>query len=349
MKTKKIIIFFILLLLYSCNKPVNQEDKNWIKITERVQYQEQNHRFYIKSGKHIIQLDKENLPLKKVIILNTSLLGYVLELNQENKVIGISGTRYIYSEKIKKLLQQKKIQSVGTDQKYNIEKIIALKPDAVLTHYVATLENTYEILKRNGVKIIFLDEYLEQNPLEKSAYLKLFGVLFGMEDKAEKIYSEIEENYNQLKGIAQKSTKYPKILVNEIYGNHWFIAGGKTFVANYLKDSHTDYILKENQDAKSIPMSFEEVFVRSKNALFWVNVGNYKTKKKLLAINPNYEKLDAFQKGKIFNITKRQKGNANDFFESGSVRSDWVLRDYIKIFHPELLPKDTLFYMKELN
>jgi len=35
-----------------------------------------------------------------------------------------------------------------------------------------------------------------------------------------------------------------------MYGNHWYVAGGKTFSANYLKDAGADYIFKENQDKK---------------------------------------------------------------------------------------------------
>ena len=98
-----------------------------------------------------------------------------------------------------------------------------------------------------------------------------------------------------------------------------------------------------------MPISFEEVFVKSKNAEFWVNVGNYRTKKELIGMNPIYEKLDVYQKGKIFGMNKRRRGMANDIFESGAVRADLVLRDYVKIFHPEILPKDTLVYMQELK
>ena len=242
-----------------------------------------------------------------------------------------------------------KIQNVGSDQKYDIEKILELKPDVIFTNYIETFENTYKILQDNGIKIIFLDEYLEETPLDKAAYLKLFGKLLGEEKRAEEIYAKIKNDYENIKQKAQKSPNKPKVLANEMYGNHWYIAGGKTFSANYLKDAGADYIFKENQDKKSVPISFEEVFVKSKNAEFWMNAGNYRTKKELLAMNAVYEKLDVYQKGKIFGMNKRRRGMANDIFESGAVRADLVLRDYVKIFHPEILPKDTLVYMQELK
>ena len=174
-------------------------------------------------------------------------MGYFLELGQEEKIVGISGVQYVYSDEIQQLIEKNKIQNVGSDQKYDIEKILELKPDVIFTNYIETFENTYKILQNNGIKIIFLDEYLEETPLDKAAYLKLFGKLLGEEKRAEEIYTKIKNDYESIKQKAQKLPNKPKVLANEMYGNHWYIAGGKTFLANYLKDAGADYIFKENQ------------------------------------------------------------------------------------------------------
>ena len=141
----------------------------------------------------------------------------------------------------------------------------------------------------------------------------------------------------------------PQVLTNEIYGNQWFVAGGNSHIAHFIKDANAQYIFGDNSESKSTPKSFEEVFSRAENAEFWVNVGNHKNKKDLLQINPNYAKMKVYQKGDIYTISGREKGSANDYFESGVVRADLVLKDYIKIFHPEIFPKDSLLYMKKLN
>lgn len=349
MKTKKIFNLFLFLWLISCNTTDNQQDKNIIKISENVQFQEKEDIFWLKSGKFNYLIKKNQLPFKKIVVLNTSLLGYLVELGQEDKIIGVAGTQYIYSEKVRENLAKGKTHSVGSYNKYDLEKIISLKPDVVFSNYISTYENFYNTLKNNGIQVIFFDEYLEQNPLEKTKYLLAFGKLLGVENKAQQHYSDIENDYHQLKNLAQKSENYPKVLVNELYGNHWFMPGGKTYVAHYLDDAKADYILKNNEETKAIPMSFEEVFAKSQNAEYWLNVGDYHSKKDLLAINPVYKNLPVFQNGKIYNIANRKKGDANDYFERGSVRSDWILRDYIKILHPKLLPQDTLTFMKELK
>ena len=101
------------------------------------------------------------------------------------------------------LIEKNKIQNVGSDQKYDIEKILELKPDVIFTNYIETFENTYKILQNNGIKIIFLDEYLEEMPLDKAAYLKLFGKLLGEEKRAEEIYTKIKNDYESIKQKAE--------------------------------------------------------------------------------------------------------------------------------------------------
>ena len=95
-----------------------------------------------------------------------------------------------------KRIQENKIQNIGNEQKYNVEKIIAYQPDVIFTNYVASFENTYEVLKKNGIEIIFIDEYLEEKPLEKAKIIEVFGKLLGKEKEALEKYSEIEKNYN---------------------------------------------------------------------------------------------------------------------------------------------------------
>lgn len=322
---------------------------DWQNISSNVRYKEDANVFNLKSGKFIYEIPTGKLPFKRVMLLNASLVGYFTELGLENKIIGISSPEYVYSERIHQLIQEGKIQNIGNEQKYDVEKIIALKPDAVFTNYIASFDNTYDLIKKNGIEIIFLDEYLEQNPLEKSKYLLVFGKLLGVEKEADLKFNEIQNSYTTLKTLAQKGQKRPVVLANEMYGNQWFLPGGKTSLAQFIADANAKYINAENADSKAIPMSFEEVYAKSRDAEFWVNVGNHQFKKELLQINPNYAKMKVFNTGTLFTVSGKEKAKSNDYFESGVVRADLILKDYIKIFHPELLPEYNLTYLKELK
>ncbi|WBV58012.1 ABC transporter substrate-binding protein [Chryseobacterium daecheongense] len=345
----RILLLFAFCTLISCKREQKISSDDWTVISKKLQYKDEANILHIKSGNYTYDFKNNQVPFKKVVLLNASLMGYVSALDAENLVVGISSPEYIYSEKIQGLLKEGKIQNVGSDQKYDVEKIISLQPDAVFTNYIASFENTYQLLKNNGIQVVFFDEYLEQKALEKTAYLKVFGKLFGKENEAEAKYAEIEKNYNELKKLALTAKDKPVVLANEMYGDVWYLPGGKTSVANFISDANAEYILKNNNEEKAVTMSFEEVFSKSDKVQYWINAGNHTSKKEMLNINPFYSKLGVFSKGKIYSISGREIKKANDFFESGVVRSDWVLKDYIKIFHPELLPGYQLVYMKELQ
>lgn len=345
----KFLFFIALFTIYSCRKETEKKSEDFIYLSKRLQYREDDEGLQLKSGKFSYVFEADQLPFKKVIFLNASLLGYVSEIGSENAVAGVTSPEYIYSGKIHNLIKQGKIQNVGNEQKYDVEKIISMKPDVIFTNYIASFENTYQLLKTNGIQVVFLDEYMEQKPLEKTAYIKIFGKLFGKVETAEKRYQEIAGKYNQLKQSALQATTKPNVLANEMYGDVWYLPGGKTFTANYISDANAEYILKNNTAENAVTMSFEEVYAQSGNVQYWINAGNHTSKKELLSINPFYAKLEVFNKGKIYAVTAKEKGKSNDFFESGVVRADLILKDYIKIFHPELLQNIPLTYMKEVQ
>ena len=345
----KILLLFTIFILIACKRETKNYSFETVSVSKLVELRDDKNSLHLKSGNFNYSIEKNILPFKRIVLLSASMSGYIGELNAENLIIGVSSPEYIYSEKIGNLIQQKKIHNVGSEQKYDIEKIISLKPDAVFTNYIANFQNTYEVLKNNGIKVIFLDEFNEENPLEKAAYIKVFGKLLGKEELAEVKFKEIEKNYNTLKTLASKAPNSPGVLANEMYGDIWYLPGGNTSFAKLVSDAHGDYILKNNSDTKAVTMNFEEVFSKSKNIQFWLNVGNHQSKKELLAVNPFYAKLNVFNHGKMYSMAGKEKGKANDFFESGIVRCDVVLKDYIKILHPELLPNYQLTFMKELK
>lgn len=343
------LTLFSTLILFSCKKEAKGIADSSTVISERLSYQDDNSVMKITAGKFNYSIEKSKLPYKSAVFLNASLLGYLSELNLEQKIVGVSSPEYIFSDKILNQIKSGTIQNVGNDQKYNLEKIISLKPDVIFTNYIPSFENTYDILKKSGITIIFLDEYMEQDPLQKAKYLLLFGKLFGVEDMAQARYKAIEDNYQLYKKEASVATEKPIVLCNEMYGNQWFLPGGRTSTSILIKDANAQYILADNTDISAKALSFEEVFVKAKEAQFWVNLNGHQSKKELLTINPNYAKLNVYNNGKLYMINNREKGMANDYFQSGVVRADLVLKDYIKMFHPQLFAGESLYYMKSLK
>ena len=82
---------------------------------------------------------------------------------------------------------------------------------------------------------------------------------------------------------------------------------------------------------------------------FWINLGQITSKAELCATAPRFAGVDAVKFGRIYNNIKRTRGSGgSDFWESGAVRPDLILRDLVQILHYEA-PTDSLHYYKKLE
>ncbi|MFB6306425.1 MAG: hypothetical protein ABEH43_05470, partial [Flavobacteriales bacterium] len=76
--------------------------------------------------------------------------------------------------------------------------------------------------------------------------------------------------------------------------------------------------------------------------------GSWKTLKKVSEADERYTDFKAFKSGKVYDNTGRiNKNGANAYWEEGVTNPHIVLKDMVKIFHPELLPDYEMeFYQK---
>jgi iron complex transport system substrate-binding protein len=63
--------------------------------------------------------------------------------------------------------------------------------------------------------------------------------------------------------------------------------------------------------------------------------------------NPHYQEFESFKIKKVYSYALNKGAKGYSLFRMVSYSSDWVLKDFIKIFHPELVPKPhTVFFQK---
>ncbi len=352
----KISILFTLfsLFLLSCKSSETSEKEkidNQLHYADQISLKEINGEIQIKSGGKTTVFDTEDLPLNSTMIIPASVNAFLDALDLTDKIIGVSEPDFIFNEKVKGLIQQNKVEIIGNYNEIFVEKIILNKPDIFISTSNPNLAKFHSQLEKEGIKIIYIDEYLEGNPLGKAEYLKIFGKLFGKEKQAHVLFEEIENNYSQIqKSVQINSNSSPTLLSNHIYGDIWYMPGGKSFQAILYKDAGGDYLWAKDENNGTLNLSFESVFEKANDADIWMNAGDFPSKEALLASYPNYQWFSSFKSGKVYNWNKRksEKG-ANDYFEMGSVRPDWVLIDLATIFQPELFPKHELFFYQKLE
>ncbi|MBU2976332.1 ABC transporter substrate-binding protein [Zobellia sp. B3R18] len=290
------------------------------------------------------------VPIERLIVTSTTHIPALEALGVTNKLVGFPNTDLISSEKTRKRIDNGHIKELGNNETLNTEITLNLKPDVVVGFGINNQNKAYETLIRSNIPVVYNGDWTEESPLGKTEWLKFFAPFFGLETKADSIFKSIEKSYLQTKDIANRATKKPTVLTGGLYKDVWHVAGGKSWMAQFLRDAKTDYLWKETPETGGIGLSLESVLATAQDADYWLNPSMLTSYEEVNESNKHYTQFKAYKDKTVFSntIAKGETGGLL-YYELGPMRPDLVLKDLIHIFHPELLPDHELFFFKPLN
>ncbi len=290
-------------------------------------------------------------PVKRIICLSTTHIAFIDALGETDKIVALSGSQYVFNPELRKRMNAGMLKDVGYDSSLDFELLLSMKPDLVTVYDInGSISPVINKLKQLNIPVVQINEYLESSVLGQAEWIKFFAVFFEKEKKAEQIFSEIENRYTELKRQTDTVNRRPSVLLNMPWKGTWYIPGGKSNIAQLITDAGGNYIWKNTSEKHNLALTIEDVYNKGLNTDFWLNPGQAKSINDIIATDNRLEKFKAVKTGQIFNRNKRlSPGGGNDYMESGTVRPDLILEDLIKILHPDLLPKHTLYYYTNLK
>lgn len=290
------------------------------------------------------------VPVRRLACLSTPQVGTLPLLGAEDRLVGAAKLENINSPGIRQRINEGKIIEVARGISENHESLLAARPEVVLQDLSRMDDQDMELIKV-GVNPVLFNSWKEQNLLGRAEWLKLTGLLLGLNHKADSVFKQIEADYKAACTLAASAQDTIPILYGLDYKGSWYMPGEYSYPTAMFRDARVkyDYIPGE---VNSTPVSFEYVFSRHRHDKIWISVmtGKIYTKKDFIALNERYSYFDAAgEGGKIFLDRKRvNEYGGNDYWESGPYRPDLILKDIIKMTRPELLPDYELYYFIEL-
>lgn len=284
-----------------------------------------------------VKTDTVRTPLESNLVFTAPHCQLLTELGCQNAITGVCDKDYINIPDIKSRAQADAkvahpIMDCGSSMQPDIERIIALHPEALL---ISPFENNggYGKLDKLRIPIIETADYMETSPLGRAEWIKLYGLLLGS-SKADSLFSAIEKEYLQLKAEAAKLPLGLSILTERKTGNVWYVPGGKSTMGILLRDAHAKYIFADDQHSGSLSMSPEQIIAKGNQVDVWAFKyfgGNALTKQDLLAEYQGYQALKAFQTGTVYETNT----SCEPYFELTSFHPEILLREFIILSHPE--------------
>lgn len=293
---------------------------------------------------------KISVPVEEIVVTSTTHVPSLEALGVENTLVGFPNLDFISSPKTRKLIEAGKIQELGTNQSINTEILLTLQPDVVVGFAVNGNNKAFNTIQKTGIPVIYNGDWTEKKPLGKAEWIKFFGVLYNKLPQATEVFEEIKKDYLSAKKLAQSATKKPRVLSGSMYRDRWYLPYGDSWMGKFIKAAGGNYIWKNTHGNGSIALSFEQVFEKAQKAEFWIAPGGFTSYEQLIESSDHYKEFKVFQHKKIFGYAGN-KGPTGGviFFERAPLRPDLVLKDLIKIFHPELLPDYELTFFKPLD
>lgn len=329
-----------------------QHFKKYIKLTIKAPYpnSNKNFEFILTKQKNDSLPNAIQIPLKSVVVTSTTHIPMLELLDEENKLIGFPNTDYISSKNTRKLIDEGNIKDLGNEENINTELLIEMHPSAVIGFSLTSNNKMFSTIQKLGIPVLLNGDWLEETPLGRAEWIKFFGVLFDKEKLADSIFNKIEANYLNAKKFALKAVKIPTVISGGLYKDVWYLPAGNSFEATFFKDANCNYLYKNTKGTGSLALNIESVYFKSKNADLWISPGYYNSMQQLKNVTSIYQELNAVKTNQVYSYVnnKGEKGGTT-YFEFAPARPDLVLKDLIKIAHPELLKNYQLHFFQQLK
>ena len=287
---------------------------------------------------------KVRVPITRTICMTALQLSNFTILDAHDVVKGLTGTKNLFNEDILARVKDGRIVKIGMEGNFDTEMVLAANPDVI---FISPFKRGgYDAIKETGITLVPHLGYKELDPLGQAEWIKFVGMFVGKEKEACEIFDGIEKRYNELKAKALKAETRPTVTSGEMHYGNWHAVGGKNYLAQIFRDAGADYVIHDEETAGE-DLEFEKMYEMAANADYWRILNSFPGEfsyEALKSSEPRNELFKAFKERKVIYCNMKQ----TPYYEISPVKPDVLLKDFVAIFHPELVEPDytpTFYYL----
>lgn len=290
-------------------------------------------------------------PIAHAVVFTTSHCALLYDLHAQQALSGVCDLAYINLPDVQRRakLPPKDTAAVvdcGSSMQPDVERIMQLHPEVLL---VSPFEQSggFGKLATLNIPIIETADYMETSALGRAEWMKFYGLLFGRAQQANALFAQVDSNYHALMAKAQQTREKVSAFTERKMGSVWYVPGGRSTIAQLLRDARVAYPFADDTHAGSLALSFETVLNEAGNSDIWLIKYNHQpnTRQALLAEDAGYAQFKAFQRGKVFGCDCA----AVPYYEEVDFHPDRLLNDIVQIAHPTLTGLAPLRYYHRMK
>jgi len=284
------------------------------------------------------------------VVTSTTHIPSLEMLNAQQSLVGFPNLDYISSPSTRTLIEKGSIKELGKNEDINTETLIDLAPDVVVGFAVDGNNTTFSTIAKTGIPVLYNADWTETHPLGKAEWIKFFGALYGKEKEADSIFNKIKTDYLAAKKMAAEATTQPTVLSGAMYKDIWYLPQGDSWAARFIADANGNYLWQNTEGTGSIAANLETVLEKGQNADFWIGPGQFTSLQQMTDFHSVYSEFDAYKNNNVYSFTTKTGATGGVvYYELAPNRPDLVLKDIIKMLHPELLKNHELYFFSKLQ
>ena len=281
---------------------------------------------------------KVRVPITSTICMTALQLSNFTILDAHDVVKGLTGTKNLFNEDILQRVKDGRIVKIGMEGNFDTEMVLAANPQVIFIS--PSKRGGYDAIKETGITLVPHLGYQELNPLGQAEWMKFIGIFIGKEREANEVFAGIEGRYQQLKSQTSnlKPEDRPTVTSGEMHYGNWHAVGGKNYLAQIFRDAGADYVIND-EETSGENLEFEKMYALAANADYWRILNSFPGEfsyEALKASEPRNELFKAFKERKVIYCNMKQQ----PYYEISPVEPDVLLKDFVAIFHPDLVEPD---------
>jgi len=285
-------------------------------------------------------------PVERIAINYVFLEAIVTTLELTDKLVAVGGVKG-YDDNIRALTLDGSLAQVGYGWHMPpmIDPLLNSNPD-VFFMVMGSFEHTkqYERIKKLGIPVVPIFFEAETSYMGSLDYVRLLGFFAGKETEANTFVKMVSDNVLALKALVADKPKKSVM-------NAWFAGSGRWMVsvrnaANALmEDAGGTNPFVQGDDVRMdefVKMSSETLLEQARDIDCWIIRDSHSQSFDNVDFLRNF---NAWNTGCLFAADGKSKPevDAFDIDATGKIRPDIILRDLVKMLHPELISEPYIF------
>lgn len=268
--------------------------------------------------------------LDRLALASTTHVPFIAALGRISSIIAVDQAAQVRDSSLVRRIRNGAVTDLTGGDGPDRERLLQLHPQAVLGDPFGA-----DALRNIDVPVVGIAEYLEEHPLGRAEWLRVFGVLLGCEARADSLFAGIAARYEAASSKAMAVANRPVVFFGSTWQGQWFVPSANSYMARTITDAGGTYAFHDRPSAGNLTVDVETALAVGSTAWYWGTVLAKEGVVHAADVAGGDQRIlgtAAFRNGGAF------AGNSlsADIFGEAVLRPDEVLLDLIGILHPEL-------------